>query len=434
MDTTTRIEPAVPAPSDALTRRAFRKAIFRLVPILTFAFVLNYLDRTNIGFAAITMNKDLGLSNTAFGWGAGVLFFGYCTFEVPSNWAMYKVGARRWLARIMITWGVLSAATALVTGPSGFYALRFLLGVAEAGFVPGAMVLFAMWFPAQYRSRLLSWFQMSVPVASLISGPLSTTILRMNSAWGLAGWQWLFITEGLPAAIIGVLILFVVTDSPADAGWLSAEEKTAISDAVAAEQRDRSVHRFSSALIDKRVLMLAAIQLGFTIGSYGVAIWLPLILKGHDLSTTAVGWLASIPYLCGCVATVTWSAHVDRTGQRTNNLILACLVGAIGLVTSVLFASLAMSLIGICVALMGITAARGIFWSIPPRFLAGMGAAGGLALINSIGTLGGFFGPAVMGWLKDATGSFNIGLLIMAGLIALSAVLTLLLRLLLQQD
>lgn len=419
---------------DPMTRRAFRKVIVRLVPILMLAFVLAFMDRTNIGFAALSMNKDLGLSNAAFGWGAGILFFSYCGFEVPSNWATYKVGARRWLARIMVTWGIVAAATALVVGPHSFYVMRLLLGLAEAGFTPGAMLLLATWFPHQYRSRILSWFQMSVPLASLISGPLSVTILRMGGIWGLAGWQWLFIVEGLPAAVLGIVLLYMLADRPRDAAWLTNEEKEAIERTVAAEQRTRPVHNFWAALSDKRVLMLAGIQFGFTIGSYGVAIWLPLILRGHAVSMTAIGWLAALPYLCGCIATALWGGHVDRTGKRTANLALACLVGGVGLVTSVLFGSLELSLMGICIALIGITSSRGIFWSIPPRFLTGMGAAGGLALINSIGTLGGFFGPFVMGWLRDATGSFNAGLLILACLMAMSALLTLVLRLMLKQD
>jgi ACS family tartrate transporter-like MFS transporter len=296
------------------------------------------------------------------------------------------------------------------------------------------MFYFALWFPPEYRSRILSWFQMSVPVASLISGPLSAFILQLHGVGGLAGWQWLFIVEGVPAAFLGVLMLFVLTDGPATARWLTEPERAAITKAVAAEHRVQAVHSFWSALKDRRVLILAGIQFGFTIGSYGVAIWLPLILKGHDLSITQVGWLAAVPYLCGCVATVLWSGHVDRTGKRIGNLVLACLVGAVGLVTSVLFGSLTAAVLGICVALIGITSARGIFWSIPPRFLQGMGAAGGLALINSIGTFGGFVGPMVMGWLRDATGSFSIGLLLMAGLMALSALLTLVLRLVLGRE
>jgi MFS family permease len=398
------------------------------------AFILAYVDRTNVGFAAVSMNHDIGLTNTQFGWGAGLLFISYCGFELPSCWIMYRVGARRWLTRIMITWGILSALTAMVSGPDSFYAMRFLLGVAEAGFTPGGMFLLAAWFPAYYRSRILSWFQMSVALASMISGPLSVACLQLGGVFGLAGWQWLFIGEGVPAVVVGCALLFMLADRPEEAGWLDPAERTAIAQAVGAEKRVRPVHDFWAALADWRVLMLAGIQFGFTIGSYGVAIFLPLILKGHDLSTTAIGWLAAIPYLFGCIAMALWSGHVDRTGKRTGNLIIACLVGAVGLVTAVVFSSLEMSFIGVCVATIGIAAARGIFWSIPPRFLAGLGSAGGLALINSIGTLGGFFGPVVMGWLKDVTGSFDAGLFIMAALIALSAVFTLLLRLVLKQE
>jgi MFS family permease len=434
MSTTAAGIPIVAPADDALTRRAFRKAIVRLVPILMVAFILAYIDRTNVGFAAVSMNHDLGLTNTQFGWGAGLLFISYCGFELPSCWIMYRVGARRWLTRIMITWGILSALTALVTGPDSFYGMRFLLGLAEAGFTPGGMFLLAAWFPAHYRSRILSWFQMSVALASMLSGPLSVAALQLSGVLGLAGWQWLFIAEGVPAVAVGVALLFVLSDRPEEASWLTPAERTAIAQAVAAEQRIRPVHSFWAALSDWRVLMLAGIQFGFTIGSYGVAIFLPLILKGHDLSATAIGWLAAIPYLFGCIAMALWSGHVDRTGKRSANLIIACLVGAVGLVTAVLFASLTMSFIGVCVATIGIAAARGIFWSIPPRFLAGMGSAGGLALINSIGTLGGFFGPVVMGWLKDVTGSFNIGLLLMAALIAFSAFLALLMRLVLKQE
>jgi MFS family permease len=431
--TTTDNLTALPV-DDAVTRRAFRKAIVRLVPILMVAFILNYIDRTNVGFAAISMNHDIGLTNTQFGWGAGLLFIGYSGFELPSCRIMYIVGARRWLTRIMITWGIVSALTALVAGPQSYYGMRFLLGVAEAGFTPGGMFLLACWFPAYYRSRILSWFQMSVVLASTVSGPLSVAALQLNGLLGLAGWQWLFIAEGVPAAAVGFALLYLLSDRPEEASWLTPAERTAIVQALASEKRIRPVHSFWASMRDWRVLMLAGIQFGFTIGSYGVAIFLPLILKGHDLSATAIGWLAGIPYLFACVAMALWSGHVDRTGNRTGNLILTCLVGAVGLVTAVLFSSFVISFIGVCVATIGIAAARGIFWSIPPRFLAGLGSAGGLAFINTIGALGGFFGPAVMGWLKDVTGSFNAGLLIMAGLIALSAVLTLLLRITLKQE
>jgi MFS family permease len=401
---------------------------------MLFAYVIAYIDRTNIGFAALTMNKDLGLSPLAFGWGAGVLFFGYCFFEVPSNALLYRVGARRWLARIMITWGITTAATALVVGPKSFYIARFLLGVAEAGFTPGAMYFFTAWFPVHYRSRLMSWYHMSVPVASLVSGPVSSLIMQMNGFLGLAGWKWLFIAEGVPAVVIGFALYYVLTEQPEEAKWLTPEERDVVIRTLAVEKRERAVKKLWAAMADSRVLVLAGIMLCFTIGSYAVAIWLPLILKGYNLSNFAVGMVAAIPYLFGCMGTLIWANRVDRSGRRIRNLAAACLVGAVGLLVSVRFPTLAVSMVGLSIALIGITSARGIFWSIPPRFLTGLGAASGLAFINSIGTMGGFFGPVIMGWLKTTTGSFTMGLAVMGGLMAVATLLTLSMRLLVKQE
>ena len=401
--------------------------MWRLVPLMTLCFLINYIDRTNVGFAAITMNKDIGLSSAAFGWGAGILFFGYCLFEVPSNAMLYRFGARVWLARIMITWGLLSAATALVSGPNSFYGLRFMLGVAEAGFNPGVMFFFMAWFPAQYRSRVLAWFQMAIPLSAVASGPLSSAIMQADGLLGLAGWQWMFISEGLPAVVLGVVLLLVLNDRPQDANWLSADERLAVTKAVAAENRDHVVTDFRSVLKDPRVFLLAAIQLGFTLGSYGIGIWLPLILREHHLSILAIGLISAVPYLCGCVATILWAAAVDHSGRRVKNLVITCEIGAVGLLIAIWNPTLAVGLVGLSIAFIGVTSARGIFWSIPPRFLDGKGAAGGLAMISSIGAFGGFLGPASMGWLREVTGSFSVGLAVMAGFIALSGLLALLL-------
>ena len=423
---------------DSVTRSveeaAFSKVMWRLVPLLTVCFLVNYIDRTNVGFAALTMNKDIGLSNTEFGWGAGVLFFGYCFFEVPSNALLYRFGARVWLARIMITWGLLAAATAFVVGPHSFYAVRFLLGVAEAGFNPGVMFFFMAWFPAQYRSRMLAWFQMAIPLSAVISGPLSSAVMQANGLLGLAGWQWMFIVEGLPAAILGIVLLVLLTNRPQEAKWLTAEERLAVANAVSAETRHRTVQNFRSAAKDPRVLLLAAIQFGFTLGSYGIGIWLPLILREQHLSILAIGLISAVPYLCGCVATILWAASVDRSGRRIANLVVTCEVGAVGLLIAIWIPTLGMSLFGLSIAIIGVTSARGIFWSIPPRFLSGKGAAGGLALISSIGTLGGFLGPMSMGWLRETTGSFSLGLAVMAGFIALSGLLALLLPIFMRGD
>jgi MFS family permease len=418
----------------AASDRAFRKVIVRFLPTMILASIVAYIDRTNIGFAALTMNQDLGLSPLAFGWGAGVLFFGYCVFEVPSNALLYRVGARRWLTRIMISWGLVTAATALVVGPRSFYAARFLLGVAEAGFTPGAMFFLTGWVPSHYRGRLMSWYYLSVPVASLISGPVSSLVLQLDGVLGLAGWKWLFIAEGVPALVIGLVLRRLLTERPQDAGWLTPAERDIIIRSMAAERRERPVRNLWAAMADARVLLLASIQFCFTVGSYAVAIWLPLILKGHALSNSAIGLVAAIPYLFGCVGTIVWAQRVDRTGRRIGHLAAACLVGAAGLLVSVQFSSLTPSMVGLSIALVGITSARGIFWSIPPRFLTGLGAAGGLAFINSIGTLGGFFGPVIMGWLKASTGSFTAGLAVMAGLMAVASALTLGMHLVIRQE
>jgi ACS family tartrate transporter-like MFS transporter len=412
----------------------FRKISMRLLPLLILSFVVSYIDRTNVGFAALTMNRDLGLTATEFGWGAGVLFLGYCFFEVPSNLALHHYGARRWIARIMITWGIIAIATAWVSGPWGFYIMRFLLGLAEAGFTPGVMYLLVAWYPMEYRSRVLSVFQLSVPIASLISGPLSSAILLLDSAGGLAGWRWIFLIEGAPAVVLGLIVFFYLDDRPQEATWLSAEEKQLVASAIEAEKRDRPVGHFWGAMSDPRVLILAGIQFGFTIGSYAVGIWLPLILKQHQLSNIAVGLVAAIPYLFGCAASLIWSWRVDKSGRRTSNLAIACLIGAAGLLFLVLFKSLLLDMVGLSIALVGITSARGIFWSIPPRFLTGIGAAAGLAFINSVGTFGGFVGPVTVGWLKDLTGSFTGGLSAIACLIAVSAALTWPLRLTMRHE
>ncbi len=408
--------------------RAFRKVIWRLVPILTLGLMLNNMDRTNVGFAALTMNRDLGLTATEFGWGAGLLFASLCVLEVPSNLALFRFGAHTWITRIMITWGLLSAATAFVVGPYSFYAVRFLLGVAEAGFFPGILYVFGNWFPVTYRSRIYAWFLLSSPIASMISGPLSAAILPMEGFLGLTGWRWMFILEGLPVVLLGFAIPWLVADGPRDAKWLTPRERDVVLHALETEERDHPVESLWSAVTDKRILILAGIQFGFLMGSYGLAVWLPLILKGHDLTNTEVGWLAALPFLLACIVLILWAQQVDRSGRRIANLVASCVLATIGFVLSIVVASPVPSYIGITLAVIGITTTRGLFWALPPRVLQGIGAAGGIAFLNTIGTLGGFLGPVSMGWLKDLTGSFNSGLAFMAALLALSAVLSVALR------
>ena len=400
-----------------------RKIALRFVPLLTLAFVVNYLDRTNIAVAALAMNQDLGLSATEFGLGAGILFAGYTTFEIPSNLALYRFGARRWIARIMITWGLVSIATALVFDANTFYAARFLLGIAEAGFFPGVTYYLAAWFPPQYRARMLAWFLVGIPLSTAIGSPISGLLLEMNGMLGLRGWQGLFIIEGLPAVLPGIIALYALADRPETAAWLAPKERRLLENMLGAERRERPKSNLMTALADWRVILLALIQFGFTLGSYGTGIFLPQIVKGFALTNLVASLLSAVPYVFASAAMLWWAWWVERTGGSTANLAIACAVGMTGLVLSVAAGDLAVALAALTLALVGITAARAIFWPIPTRFLTGVGAAAGLAFINSIGAAAGFAGPYLMGWLRDATGSFEAGLATMAGILLATSLL-----------
>ncbi len=413
---------------------ALRKATLRLVPLLTFAYLFSYLDRNAIGFAGLTMNRDLGLTNTQFGAAAGWFFLSYTLCEVPSNMALYRFGARRWIARILISWGIVSAAMALVSGPLSLYSMRFLLGVAEAGFFPGVTFYLATWFPREYRTRIIAWFLVAIPGSSLVGAPLCGMLLQLNGMLGLSGWQWMFIAISLPPVVLGFVVLRVLSDSPEDTSWLSADEARAIHAMRAAEVQHRPKSSFIGALSDIRVMTLALVQFGFTLGSYGIGIWLPLIMKDYHLSNLAIGFLAAIPYLFATTGMLLWAHYVDRAGRKIANMTLALALATAGLAGYVFSGSLVFSLVDLTLALIGVTAARGIFWAIPPRILSGAGAAAGLAFINSIGTFGGFVGPYLMGVLKDETGAFVTGILVMAAIMAVTTMLSAALRFVVPQE
>ncbi|MGC1552548.1 MAG: MFS transporter, partial [Bradyrhizobium sp.] len=423
-----------PMAADAVLQSAVHKAAVRFVPLLTIAYLFNYLDRTSLGFAALTMNKQLGLSPSQFGLAAGIFFLGYSVFEIPSNLLLYRVGARRWLARIMISWGLVSAATAFVVGPHSFYGLRFLLGVMEAGFFPGVTFFLAAWFPAQYRTRMLAWFLVGIPLSSLVGSPVCGMLLKMDGIWGLHGWQWLFLVLSLPCVPLGFITLKLLSDRPQVAGWLTPEERNVLDGVLASEVRERPRTSLLAALRDPRVLICTAIQFGFTLGSYGIGIWLPLMLRDYQLTNTAIGWIAAIPYLFASVGMILWARYVDEKGRRIANLALACLLGALGLLAPVLSHSLVSAVIGFSLALIGVTAARAIFWTIPTRFLTGVAAAGGIAFINSIATVGGFVGPSMMGWLKEFSGSYVVGLLAVAAIIFASTLASMSLKLFISRE
>jgi len=395
------------------------------MPLLTTAYILNYLDRTNVSFAALTMNEALGLTATQFGLGSGLFFFlGYCFLEVPSNVALYRFGPRRWLSRIMVSWGLVSAAMSLAIGPNSFYVLRLLLGAAEAGFFPGVAFYLATWFPAEYRTRIIAWFMVAIPISAVIGGPVSGFLLALDGALGLAGWQWLFLVEGLPAVIVGIVLFVQLPDRPEDATWLSDDERRVVRERLAAEHRPKEVKRLALAFRDVRVLILAGVQFGFLVGSYGIGIFLPQILDTGRLSDVQIGFVTSACYAVASVTMIVWAGRVDRRGNKVGNLSAACAVAAVGFVGSIAFSdNFWISIFWIMVAVSGVNAARALFWTIPPRFLSGMAAAGGLAFINSIGTMGGFVGPTIMGFLRDHTGSFAVGQMALGGFLLAASLL-----------
>ncbi|BAL26946.1 D-galactonate transporter (plasmid) [Azoarcus sp. KH32C] len=400
------------------------------MPFIMLLYFIAYIDRVNIGFAALTMKEDLGFTASILGFGAGIFFWGYFLFEVPSNIVLHKVGARLWIARVMVTWGIISGGMAFIEGPTSFYVMRFLLGAAEAGFFPGIILYLSYWFPARHRAGVTAFFMAAAPISTALGSPISAALLEMNGFMGFQGWQWMFILEAIPALILGVLVFFYMTDKPEQAKWLKDDERAWLVKAMNEEnasKADNAKHGILSGLANPKVLALAMIYFGTSAGLYTLGIWAPQIIKQLGVSSMTVGFLNAIPPIVSVVAMVLWSRHSDRTGERTWHVILACLAAATGLVV----AGGANSIVGLIAALtlvnIGISCAKPPLWSMPTTFLSGAAAATGIATINSIGNLGGFAGPAMIGWVKDQTGSFTGGLYFVAGLLVLSAFLTLML-------
>jgi ACS family tartrate transporter-like MFS transporter len=377
------------------------------------------------------MKTDLGFTSSMLGFGAGIFFWGYFMFEVPSNIVLHKVGARLWIARVMVTWGIISAMMAFVQGPTSFYVIRFLLGAAEAGFFPGIILYLSYWFPARHRAGVTAFFMAAAPISTALGSPLSAALLEMNGVMGLRGWQWMFILEAIPALILGVVVFFYMTDKPEKAKWLKDDERAWLVNVMNVEIASRATsgakHGIISGLANPRVLALSLIYFGTSAGLYTLGIWAPQIIRQLGVSSMTTGLLNAIPPIVSVVAMIFWSRHSDRTGERTWHVVLACVAAAIGLVV----AAMANSVVGLIAALtlvnIGISCAKPPLWTMPTMFLSGAAAATGIATINSIGNLGGFAGPAMIGWVKDQTGSFAGGLYFVAGLLVLSAVLTLLL-------
>jgi ACS family tartrate transporter-like MFS transporter len=410
-----------------------RKVGWRLLPFLAVLYFVAFLDRVNVGFAALTMNDDLGLTATQFGRGAGIFFLGYVLFEVPSNVMLARKGARVWIARIMISWGLLSAGMAFVSGPWSFYVVRFLLGAAEAGFFPGMIYYLTCWFPAAYRARIVGMFMVALPISSIIGAPLSTSLLSLDWA-GLTGWQWMFLLEGIPAVLLGFTVLACLTDVPERAAWLAPAERRWLTERLAEERAaQEAVRRFTlrEALTNGAVWTLGLTYFGAVVGLYALGFWLPQIIKGlgNDLTNFEVGLTTVVPYAIAAVVMVLWSAHSDRTGERRWHFALAGLVAAIALAASgALHGFPLASLIALTVAAAGIYATLPVFWTLPTALLTGTAAAAGIALVNSIGNVGGFVGPTLLGYFKDQTGDYATGLTVLAVMVALSGALVLGLR------
>ncbi|MBV8888286.1 MAG: MFS transporter [Alphaproteobacteria bacterium] len=404
-----------------------RKIYLRLLPFGCLCMIICYLDRINVGFAALTMRGDLGLSATAFGFGAGCFYAGYCLFEVPSNVILMKVGARFWIARIMISWGVLSMAMAFVWSTTSFIGLRFLLGLAEAGFFPGMLLYFTFWFPAAHRARMVAWFGVATPAAVAIGGPISSYLMLLDGTWGIAGWKWLFIGEGLPAVIAGCVCLFYLVDGPMRASWLTAEEKDWLAAEMERERREVTAageYTMWQALTNLRVLALAAIYFGIVTASVGLVLFAPQIIKQSGLSNFATGFVTSIPYLAGVAGMILWGHLSDRMHERRWNLFFGCLLSVVALVAAGSTVGTYWAVVGMCLATVGFYGSKGPFWSLPNTFLSGTSAAAGLAFINSVGNLGGWFGPTIVGWVSDVTGGFKGGLYALAAFMMLAAVVT----------
>jgi MFS transporter, ACS family, tartrate transporter len=414
---------------DRARQSAISKAAWRLLPFLCLCYMINFLDRVNVGFAALAMNEDLGFSPSVYGFGAGIFFAGYILFEVPSNLALQRVGARIWIARIMTSWGIVATAMALVHNEASFYTLRFLLGVAEAGFFPGIILYLTYWFPARELARIVSLFMAAIPFATVFGGPLSGALLEMHGFLGLAGWQWLFIIQGLPAVILGVVVLFFLDDRPGEARWLTRHERQALNATLAAEAhaaRQVGYTELGQALTRPRVLVLGMLYFCIVTGLYGIGFWMPQVIQTFGLEPLQIGFLTAIPYLVAAIGMVLWGMRSDRTGERIWHIALPLLLGGAALAWSAFAGPLGLTMIALTLATLGIYAAVSTFWSLPTAILTGTGAAAGLALINSMGNVSGLVSPTVVGVIKETTGTFTAALLFLAGALLLSVLIVLL--------
>ena len=411
----------------SLETRTYHKVDVRLLPFLFLCYILAYLDRVNVGFAKLQMLKDLSMSDAAFATGAGIFFIGYFFFEVPSNVLLKKFGARMWIARIMISWGVISAGMIFVKGEWSFYAMRFLLGLAEAGFFPGVIFYLTLWYPSKLRASRTAWFVAAIAVSGVIGNPISGWIMdRLNGAMNLAGWQWLFLSEGIPSVIVGLWVIYYLDSSIEEAKWLTAEEKALLANNVIAEDKHKTEHKLADAFTSGKVWLLCAIYFTLMIGLYGIAFWLPTIVKAFGIKGYfGVGLITAIPYGVAVIGMIFLSLHSDKTGERRLHYVFNVVAGAIGLVLSGIFASNpVLAIIFLSIGTLGVIGSMPLFWPLPSAFLAGTAAAAGIGIVNSVGNLGGYFGPNIPIWAKHVSSDRSAALYIIAGILMIGAFLT----------
>jgi MFS transporter, ACS family, tartrate transporter len=416
---------------DELEKQTMDKVTWRLVPFLMLCYFIAYLDRVNVGFAGATMSRDLALSAGAFGGAAGIFFIAYFFFEVPSNLALDRFGARRWIARIMFTWGIISGAQAFVTGEISFNIVRLLLGIAEAGFFPGIIFYLTLWFPAAYRARIVGLFMFAIPISTVIGAPISGLVLNLEGVAGLHGWQWMFIIEAVPALVMTFIVWFYLTDRPLEAHWLHQEESAWLQDRLDAERRNREsiVHlTWLRSLRDPRVIALGFVYMGMNIPQYGLSFFLPQIVKAFGgLSNFEIGVVTALPYVVGAVGMILWGRHSDRTRERKWHVVVPLAVIVLGLALAAVTPSPTVKMLWLCIAGFGFFAVLPVFWTLPTALLSGTAAAAGIAAVNSIGNLGGYFGPQIFGLLRDATRTDLAGLMFLAGCAVVGIVIVLVL-------
>lgn len=411
----------------AFEAQTYRKVDLRLVPFLFFCYILAYLDRVNVGFAKLQMAKDLSLSDAAFATGAGIFFIGYFFFEVPSNVLLKHYGARMWIARIMISWGVISACMIFVKGVWSFYAMRFLLGLAEAGFFPGVIFYLTLWYPSRLRATRTAWFVAAIAVSGVIGNPISGLIMdAFSGAMGLAGWQWLYLTEGIPSVIVGFWVIYFLDSSIEEAKWLTPEQKDVLARNLAAEDRHKTEHKLIDAFKSGKVWVLCAIYFTLMIGLYGIAFWLPTIVKAFGIKGyLGVGLISAIPYGVAVIGMIFLSHHSDKTGERRLHYVFTASAGAVGLILSGVFAANpVLSIIFLSIGTLGVIGSMPLFWPIPSAFLAGTAAAAGIGIVNSVGNLGGYVGPNIAIWGKHISNDHSIALYLIAAVLIIGALLT----------